>query len=64
MVTVGGKDNSLGPRKHISTSMFSALDLLTSKSIRNIFLPWIVYMCDMMTLSGKNNDLEPGKPYF
>jgi hypothetical protein len=36
------------------------IDLLISKSIGNIFLPWIVYMGDMVTLGGKDNGLEPG----
>jgi hypothetical protein len=35
-------------------------DLLTSKSIGNIFNPWVVYMCDMVTLGSKDNGLEPG----
>jgi hypothetical protein len=39
----------------ISTSMSIALDLLTPKSIRNIFLPFVVYMCDMVTLGGKGS---------
>ena len=39
--------------------MSSALDLWTSKSIGNIFLPWVVYTCDMVTLGGKDNGLEP-----
>jgi hypothetical protein len=33
---------------------------LTSKSIGNISLPWVIYMCDIMTLGGKGNVLEPG----
>ena len=37
--------------------MSSALDLWTLKSIGNIFLPWIVYKCDMVTLGGKDNGL-------
>jgi hypothetical protein len=60
MVTLGVKNNSLEPGNHISTSMSSALDLLTSKSIGNIFLSWGVYVCDMVTLGGKDNSLEPG----
>jgi hypothetical protein len=35
-------------------------DHLTSKSIGNIFLPWVIYMCDMVTLGGKDNGVEPG----
>jgi hypothetical protein len=59
MVTVGEKSNILKLRLHISTSMSSALDLLTLKSLVNIFLQWVVYMCDMVTLSGKDNCLQP-----
>jgi hypothetical protein len=40
--------------------MSSVLDLWTPNSIRNIFLLWVVYMCDMVTLSDKDNGLEPG----
>ena len=40
--------------------MSSALDLWTLKSIGNIFLPWVVYMCDMVNIGGKDNGLEPG----
>ena len=60
MVTLGDKDNGLEPRKCISTLMSSALDLWTSKSIGNVFLLWVVHMCDMVTLGGKDNCLEPG----
>jgi hypothetical protein len=35
-------------------------ELLTSKLKGNIFLPWIVYVCDMVTLDDKDNCLEPG----
>jgi hypothetical protein len=49
MVTLGGKDNGLEPGNRISTSMSSALDLLTSNLIGNIFLLQVVYMCDMVT---------------
>jgi hypothetical protein len=60
MVILGGKDNGLEPGNHISTLMFSSLDLLTSKLIGNIFLPWVVCMCDMVTLGDKDNCLQPG----
>ena len=60
MLTLGGKDNGLEPGYRISTQMFSPLDLWTSKSIGNIFLPWVVCMCDMVNLGGKDNCLEPG----
>ena len=40
--------------------MSRALDLLTSKSIGNIFLPWVVYKCELVTLGGKDNGLESG----
>jgi hypothetical protein len=33
----------------------------TPNSIGNIFLPWVVYMCDMVTLGEKSNILEPRK---
>jgi hypothetical protein len=59
MVTLGGKDNCLEPGNRISTLMSSALDLWASKSIGNIFLLWVVHMCDMVSLGGKDNGLEP-----
>jgi hypothetical protein len=34
---------------------------LTPKSIRNIFLPWILHICKMITVSGKDNFVAPGK---
>jgi hypothetical protein len=37
---------------------------LTPNSIGNIFLPWVVHMCDMGTLSGKGNILELGNRIF
>jgi hypothetical protein len=40
--------------------MSSDFDLFSLKSIGNIFLPWVVHVCDMVTLHGKGNDLEPG----
>jgi hypothetical protein len=61
MVTLGiNKDSGLEPGNHISILMSSALDLWTSKLIENIFLPWVVCMCDMVTLGGKDNGLDPG----
>jgi hypothetical protein len=39
-------------------------DFLTPNSIGNIFLPFVVHMCDMVTLGGKGNILEPGNHYF
>jgi hypothetical protein len=36
------------------------IDLLTPKSIGTIFLLWVVYICDMVALRGKDNVLEPG----
>jgi hypothetical protein len=60
MVTVSGKDDGLEPGNRISNSMSSALDLFIPNSIGNIFLLWVVCMCDMVTVSGKDNGLEPG----
>jgi hypothetical protein len=60
IVTLGGKDNSVEPGNRISTLLSSALDLYTSKSIGNIFSPWVVYVYDMVTLDSKDNCLEPG----
>jgi hypothetical protein len=34
-------------------------DLLTSNSTGNIFLLQVVYMCDMVTLGGKDKGVEP-----
>jgi hypothetical protein len=62
MVPLCGNGNILEPRNSaecISTLMSSALDLLISKSIGNIFLPWVVHMCDMVTTGGKGNVLKP-----
>jgi hypothetical protein len=59
MVTVRGK-HILEAGNRISTSMSSAIDFLTTQSIGNIFLPWVIYMCDMVTLGGKPNVLESG----
>ena len=55
-------DNGLEPENGTYTLMSSALDLcpFDPKSIWNIFLPWVVYMCDMVTQSGKCNVLKPG----
>jgi hypothetical protein len=41
--------------------MCLTFDLLTLNSIGNIFLPWVVYMCEMVTLyvGDKDNGLEP-----
>jgi hypothetical protein len=61
---VGGKDNGLEPGNRISTLMSSVLDLLTSKSIRNIFLQWTIHICDMVTKGGKGNILEPGNHFI
>jgi hypothetical protein len=33
---------------------------LTPNSIEYIFLLWVVDMCDIVTLGGKGNVLEPG----
>jgi hypothetical protein len=68
MVILGCKSNVIEPGNSISTLMSSALDLLpliflTSKSKGYIFLPWVVYMCDMVSLGSKDNVLEPGKHY-
>jgi hypothetical protein len=60
---LGEKGNILEPGNRISTSMSSVLDLLTPKSIGNIFLPWVVHMCGIMTLGGKDNVLRPGKSF-
>jgi hypothetical protein len=60
IVILGGKDNVLEAGNRISTSMSSGLDLWTSNSIGNIFLPWVAQMCDMVILGGKGNSLEPG----
>jgi hypothetical protein len=58
-VSLSGKKNSLEPVNHVSYSMSSAIDLWTPILIENIFLPWVVHMCDMVTLGGKgNNSLE------
>jgi hypothetical protein len=63
MVILGRKGNVLETGNLISTLMFSAFDLWTTNSIENIFLPWVVYMCDMVTLGGKGNVLEPGNHF-
>jgi hypothetical protein len=56
MVTLGEKGNIL----ELSTSMSSVLDhALTNKSMWNILLSWVVYLCDMVTLGGKGIVLEP-----
>jgi hypothetical protein len=38
-----------------------AFDLLTSNLTEIFFVPWRVHLCDMVTLGGKGNVLEPGK---
>jgi hypothetical protein len=43
MVTPSGKDNGTEKGDRTSISMSSVFDLLTPKSIRNIFLPLVVY---------------------
>jgi hypothetical protein len=43
----------------VSTSMCSALHLWTLNSKGNVFLPWVVHICNMVTLAGKGNVLEP-----
>jgi hypothetical protein len=59
-VSLSGKHNTLKPGNHISTSMSSALDVLTQNSIgSNVFLPRVVYICDMVTLGEKSNILKP-----
>jgi hypothetical protein len=60
MVTLGGKDNGQEPGNRISTLISSVLDLLTSYSLGNKFLPRVLYVFDMVTLGGKDNGLEPG----
>jgi hypothetical protein len=61
LVSLGGKDNVLEPVNHIATSMSSALDLLTSNLIGDIFPSWVVHMYDMVTLGRKGNVLVPAK---
>jgi hypothetical protein len=37
-----------------------AFDLLTSNLIEIFFVPWIVHMCYIVSLSGKDNTVESG----
>ena len=61
MVTLRRKDNALEPANHIASLLSSALDLSTQNLIRNIFIPWVDHMPDMVTLGGKANTSMPGK---
>jgi hypothetical protein len=54
MVSVGGKDNTLKTRNHIT------FELLNPNLIGNIFLSRVVHMCDKVTIDGKGNVLKPG----
>jgi hypothetical protein len=60
MLILRGKD-VLGPVKILSTQcpVHLTFDLLTPISKKNIFLPWVVYMCGMVALGEKGNILEP-----
>jgi hypothetical protein len=59
MVPLGGKDRSKARKPYFYLDVQSTRPL-TSKSIENILLLWVVYMCEMVISSGKDNDLEPG----
>jgi hypothetical protein len=54
MVILGGKGKILEPGSLIATLMSSALDLWTPNAIGSIFFPWVVHMCDLVSLSGKD----------
>jgi hypothetical protein len=40
--------------------VYLTFDLLTSNLIEIFFAPSIVHMCDVVTIGGKDNVLEPG----
>jgi hypothetical protein len=63
MVNLGGKDNVLETRNCISSfnvqTLLLTFDLFTSKSIGNNSSSrgYSLYMCDMVTLSGKGLEI-------
>jgi hypothetical protein len=63
MVSLNVKDNiSCRPWNHITGNYIDVQFTwpLTPNSIGIIFLRWVGYMCDMVTLGGKGNVLETG----